>query len=344
MVRPASIICQYLPREYPDSDAGLQAGVLAPIRVGYALARSTEVVMSMSILVRSVRCGQRALVLALLALAGGCSNAGPGAAGRFAVELENLELRVGGTIGVYAVDTGSGRELEWRADERFAMASTFKALLAAVVLAEADAGRLSLDQRISLEGVQLVTYSPVVEQYVSRGGMTLRELCEAAVTLSDNTAANLLLEQTGGPEAFTDFLRRSGDDVTRLDRWEPELNENARGDERDTSTPRAYAMSLNRVLFSDVLSDASRAELENWLVANRTGDARVRAGLPSGWRVGDKTGTGANAAVNDVAVFWPPERSPVVIAIFMSWSDEEITTLSAVHAYIAALAAELLIE
>ena len=98
------------------------------------------------------------------------------------------------------------------------------------------------------------------------------------------------------------------------------------------------------LLFSDVLSDASRAELENWLVANRTGDARVRAGLPSGWRVGDKTGTGANAAVNDVAVFWPPERSPVVIAIFMSWSDEEITTLSAVHAYIAALAAELLIE
>jgi len=300
--------------------------------------------MSLSIPVWRERCSRHVPVLALLALAAGCADAGPDAAERFAAELEALEQRVGGTIGVYAVDTGSGRELAWRADERYAMASTFKALLAAAVLAEVDAGRLSLDQQISLEGVQLVTYSPVVEQYQSSGTITLGELCEAAVTLSDNTAANLLLEQTGGPEGLTDFLRRSGDGVTRLDRWEPELNENARDDERDTSTPRAFATTLNRMLFADVLSEASRAELQAWLVANRTGDTRVRAGLPSGWRVGDKTGTGANAAVNDVAVFWPPEREPILLAIFTSWSTEDVATLSAAHAYIAALAAELLYE
>ena len=283
-------------------------------------------------------------IVATFVLLAGCTGPAADPAAQFAAELEGLELRIGGTIGVYAVDTGSGRELAWRADERFAMASTFKAMLAAAVLAEVDAGRLSLDERISLEGVQLVTYSPVVEQYVSSGGITLGELCEAAVTLSDNTAANLLLEQTGGPEALTGFLRRSGDDYTRLDRWEPDLNENARGDERDTSTPRAYATSLYRMLFADVLGETSRGELENWLVANRTGDSRIRAGLPASWRVGDKTGTGSNGAVNHVAVFWPPERGPILLAIFMSWSDEEVATLSAAHAYIAALAAELLVD
>jgi len=276
------------------------------------------------------------------ALLAGCTGPEPDMAAQFGAELATLEQRVGGTIGAYALDTGSGRELSWRADERFSMASTFKSLLAAATLAEVDAGQLGLDQAVSLESVELVSYSPIVEQYVEGGSITIGELCEAAVTLSDNTAANLLLEQIGGPDALTDFLRRSGDEVTRLDRWEPELNENAPGDERDTSTPRAFAVSLNRLLFGDVLSEASRVQLQNWLVANRTGDSRVRAGLPVGWRVGDKTGTGSNGAVNDVAVFWPPDREPIVLAIFTSWSTEDVPTLSAAHAYIAALAAELL--
>ncbi|MDH4108189.1 MAG: class A beta-lactamase [Gammaproteobacteria bacterium] len=273
-------------------------------------------------------------------LLAGCVDPASEARETFAAELGALEQEVGGTIGVYALDTGSGRELAWRADERFSMASTFKALLAAAALAEVDADRLGLDEPLELAGVPLVTYSPVVEKYLESGSITIAELCEAAVTLSDNTAANLLLGRVGGPEGLTAFLRRHGDGVTRLDRWEPELNENAAGDERDTTTPRAFAKSLERMLFTDVLSETSRRRLADWLVANKTGDGRLRAGLPDGWRVGDKTGTGANAAVNDVGVAWPPGRAPILIAVYMSWSDAEVATLNAMHAEIAALVAE----
>jgi len=257
----------------------------------------------------------------------------------FADSIFALEQRTGGSIGVYALDTATGNELAYRADERFAMASTFKPLLVAAVLAQVDNGQLNLADTVSLQGVTIQPYSPVVGELVEDAAMSLSDLSDAAVTLGDNTAANMLLEIIGGPEALTQFLRQGGDDITRLDRYEVELNENARGDERDTTTPRAVAESLRRLLFSEELSEDSRKRLQDWMVASTTGTRRLRAGLPSTWRVGDKTGTGMNGAVNDIAVAWPPNGQPIVLAVYMSWSDVDVATLSGLHAEIAALVA-----
>ncbi len=163
----------------------------------------------------------------------------------------------------------------------------------------------------------LVTYSPVTEKHTA-DGMTLAELCDAAITLSDNTAGNLLLAALGGPAGITAFARTLGDTVTRLDRIETELNEARPGDPRDTTTPAAMTANLRALLLGDALSAASRAQLTAWLVANKTGDTRLRAGLPAGWRVGDKTGAGANGTNNDVGVFWPPGRAPIVVSAYLT--------------------------
>lgn len=278
------------------------------------------------------------------ALAGaGFARADGGAAQRaFADGLNELELRSGGMIGAYVLDTGTGREFVHRADERFAMASTFKPLLVAAVLAEVDAGELDLEDAYPVAGVEIQPYSPVVGDLVAGTAISLADLCAAAITLGDNTATNMLLEQVGGPAGLTTFLRRHGDEVTRLDRYEIELNANERGDERDTTTPRAMATALSRVLFDGVLTEASAKRLQGWLVDSRTGAARLRAGLPGQWRVGDKTGTGSNGAVNNVAVAWPPGRQPVIIAVYMSWSAQDATALGALHPEIARLVVKTL--
>lgn len=259
---------------------------------------------------------------------------------RFADAIAALEQRVGGRIGVYALDTESGRELAYRANERFATASTFKPLLVAAVLAAVDAGRLDLGTPVGLDGVEIQPYSPVIGELEPGATPSLGSLCEATVTLGDNTSTNVLLDLVGGPRALTAFLRRHGDEVTRLDRYEVELNANAPGDERDTTTPRAMVASTLRVLRSDILDNDSRQRLQDWFVGSRTGFERLRAGLPGAWRVGDKTGTGMNGAVNDVAVAWPPGRKPIAIAVYMSGSREETSTLSAAHPQIARLVAE----
>jgi len=258
----------------------------------------------------------------------------------FADLMLTLEQELGGTIGVFAMDTTTGSELAYRADERFAMASTFKPLLVAAVLAQVDAGTLNLEERYGIEGVEMQSYAPVVGKLGADETISLSELCAAIITLSDNTATNMLLELIGGPEALTRFLRQSGDDVTRLDRNEGALNSNIKGDERDTSTPRAMTHSVYRLLNSDTLSSASKRRITEWLIASETGYSRLRAGLPPGWTVGDKTGMGANGAANNVAVAWPPGRKPVVMTVFMSWSDSDVDTLNAAHARIAARIAE----
>lgn len=262
----------------------------------------------------------------------------------FDTDLAGMEQAVGGKIGVYALDTATGRTLSWRADERFAFASTFKPLLVAAVLSGVDAGRLSLDTTYDLAGVTVQPYSPVVDELAPGDSLTLAELCDAAITLGDNTVTNVLLDTIGGPEALTAFLRTHGDSTTRLDRYETDLNENAPGDPRDTTTPRAMVHSLQTFLFSDVLSPASRQHLQDWLVASRTGGARLRAGLPDSWRVGDKTGTGGNGAVNNVAVAWPPGREPLIVSVYMSGSEEDTTTLNALHPRIAAAVVAHLVD
>ena len=275
-----------------------------------------------------------------LLLFAACSATGQEEPGDFVSRVRGLERELDGSIGVFAIDTGSGKELAYRADERYAMTSTFKPLLVAAVLARVDAGTLSLDKEYGIDGVGMQTYSPVVGKLGNGETISLKTLCVAVITLSDNTATNMLLELIGGPVALTGFLRLSGDETTRLDRFETALNTNIRGDRRDTSTPRAMTHSIVRLLTSEVLSNSSKQLLADWLIASKTGYSRIRAGLPEGWTVGDKTGMGMNGAANNVAIAWPKGRAPIVITVFMSWSDKEVPELDAAHAEIAAAIAE----
>jgi beta-lactamase class A len=251
-----------------------------------------------------------------------------------------IEKRLGGRVGVMALDTGSGETIGHRADERFAMCSTFKWALAACVLARVDRGELALDRAVHYEDDDLLEYAPVAHENFDRdteaGSLTLEELCAAAVSISDNTAANLLLDLVGGPAGLTRFLRRHGDEVTRLDRNEPSLNTNLPGDPRDTTTPRAMADTMTTLLLGDALSPESRNRLTRWLIDTKTGLARLRGGLPTDWVAGDKTGTGVNGAATDVAIVWPPDRKPILIAAYLSDSSALPDALNAAHRKIAA--------
>lgn len=232
-----------------------------------------------------------------------------------------IEVRCGGRLGVGILDTQSGRTAGYRGDERFPMCSTHKALSAAAVLAQVDRGKDRLDRRVHFSAGQVLPYSPVTKAHAGNEGLTLAAICEAAVTLSDNTAANLMLDAIGGPAGFTAYLRGLGDVSTRLDRTEPTLNEALPGDPRDTTSPLAMAADLNRLVLGDALSAASREQLAAWLIAGKTGDARLRAGLPQDWRVGEKTGTGDHGTANDVGILWPPQRRPMIVTAFITGSN-----------------------
>jgi beta-lactamase class A len=255
--------------------------------------------------------------------------------------LAELERRWGGRLGVAILDTGSGQMLSHRGDQRFAMCSTFKCLAAAFVLARVDAGTESLSRRITYGKEQLVPYSPATERHAGKDGMTLAQLCEAAITLSDNTAANLMLDSFGGPPGLTEWLRTLDDLVTRLDRREPQLNENKPGDLRDTTTPISMLYTLKNIVLGKALSEAARGQLIAWLVANTTGDKKLRAGLSKDWRVADKTGSGANNASNDIAVIWPPQRAPIIVTTFYSEGGGSEDERSAVIADVGRLVATL---
>ncbi len=249
--------------------------------------------------------------------------------------LAALERRYGGRLGVAALDLGSGVRVEQRANERFAMCSTFKLLAVGVVLTRVDRLEEQLDRRVVFGKEALVTYSPATEKRVGAPGMTVAELCEAALTLSDNTAGNLLLASFGGPPALTEFARSLDDAVTRLDRIETELNEATPGDPRDTTTPRAMLEHVQRLVLGEALSPESCSQLTSWLIANRTGDDRLRAGLPKDWRVGDKTGAGNHGATNDVAVAWPPGRAPLLMSVYYAESSATPEQRNAVIADVA---------
>lgn len=254
-----------------------------------------------------------------------------------------IEARIGGRVGVYALNTADGAVLGHRENERFAMCSTFKWLLAAGVLYNAARGGPQLGDPVRFNERDVVTYSPRVEANLARGVMSVEELCEATVTISDNAAANLLLVGMMGTEGFTRFVRGIGDSVTRLDRLEPALNENSPGDERDTTTPSAMAHTMRRLLAEDAhLSAAAREKLIGWMVESPTGRQRLRAGLPADWRAGDKTGTwtGEHNATNDVMIAWPPGRAPILIACYLSHSTVPMAQRNAAHAEIGAIVAE----
>ena len=237
-------------------------------------------------------------------------------------DLARLEASSGGRLGLHMLDTATGFEAGWRSQERFPMCSTFKTLLAAHVLHEAQNGGPQLQRLYQFQRTDLVPWSPVTEKHAGAdAGMTLQQLCEAAVVISDNTAANLLLKATGGPQALTAWLRQMGDHQTRLDRFEPELNTAMAGDERDTTTPAAMLGSLQKLLVGPVLGEAQRNLLLQWLQASRTGDKRLRAGMPAEWKAGGKTGSGENGTANDSLIVWPtPQARPLLVAAFLTGS------------------------
>lgn len=233
--------------------------------------------------------------------------------------FREIEAAHGGRLGVSVLDMATGLRASYRGGERFPMASTFKALLAGAVLARVDAGAERLDRVIRFTRDDLVTWSPVTEPQAGGAGMTVQALCEATTAISDNTAANLLLESMGGPTGFTATLRRLGDGATRLDRRETALNEALPGDERDTSTPDAMRDTLAAMTLGTALSAPSRAHLTRWMFANRVGDARLRAGVPQGWRVADRTGTAAYRTSNVIGVMFPAgDRPPLVVTALLT--------------------------
>lgn len=254
-----------------------------------------------------------------------------------AAQIAAVEASLGGRIGVAALETGSGRRIDHRGGERFAMCSTFKWLLAATVLSRAEEGTLALAQRIAYTARDLPSHSPVTGAHL-RDGMDIEALCAAVVEESDNGAANLLLRTIGGPASVTAYARSIGDSLTRLDRTELALNENRPGDPRDTTTPAAMVADLQNVLLGTELKLSSRERLIAWMKNCQTGLDRLRAGLPRDWIVADKTGTGtgsgAMAAANDVAIAWPPGRPPILIASYISGSPAPLAEQSAAHARI----------
>jgi beta-lactamase class A len=230
--------------------------------------------------------------------------------------LSAYERACGGRIGVYARNLKSGAVLAWRADERFVMCSTFKASLAALVLARVDRREDRLDALVRYGPADLQPYAPVAKAGLAKGALSVGELCKGAVELSDNTCANLLLARVGGPAALTAFWRACGDRISRLDHNEPLLNRSPPGDPHDTTTPKAMAENVRRFLLGDVLAPGSRAQLTDWMVRCQTGANRLRAGLPAGWRIGDKTGNNGADAAGDIAIAWPRPDAAIVMAVY----------------------------
>ena len=253
-------------------------------------------------------------------------------------KLAMLERRHGGRLGVAILDTGSGRREGHRDDERFLMCSTFKMLLVAGVLQRVDRNEEKLDRRIVFGKDVLLDYAPVTKQHAGPPGMTVAALCEAAITLSDNTAANLLLKQIGGPQAVTTYARSLGDEFTLLDRYEPALNP------IDTTTPKSMLDDMRQVLLGDRLSPSSREMLIRWMVACRTGLQSLRAGMPGDWRVGDKTGQwdgNGSGANNDIAIIWPPNRKPLLVTAYYMNHGMDPSTRKAVLADVGRIVASI---
>jgi beta-lactamase class A len=237
-------------------------------------------------------------------------------------QLKKLEQEFGGRLGVFAVNTANDALLRYHARERFPFCSTFKVMAAAAILARNAQVEGLMQQRLKYRKSDLADYSPITEKHIA-DGMTVAELCAAAIRYSDNTAANLLIRKLGGPKIVTAFARSIGDTEFRLDRWETDLNTAIPGDARDTSTPEAMGRSLQRLVLGNALVPHHREILQDWLCGNTTGASRIKAGIPADWIIGDKTGTGQYGTANDIAVLWPPRRDPVVVAIYTTQHQDD---------------------
>jgi beta-lactamase class A len=246
--------------------------------------------------------------------------------------LHALETRHGGRLGVCAVEPHSGRRLAYRAEERFPMCSTHKLLTVAAVLHMRDQGLVKLDERIAYGEADLLGYAPITRKNVAQGSMTLGALCAAAIDWSDNTAENLLLKTIGGPRGWTAYARSIGDTVSRLDRNEPSLNSAIPGDPRDTTTPAAMTDDLGAVLLGGALSGPTRRQLTEWLLDSQIDGTLLHAGLPAGWSIGDKSGSGDQGTRNDIGIVFPPKASPILVAVYYTGSTVPLASREAVIA------------
>lgn len=237
-------------------------------------------------------------------------------------KLAALEASSGGRLGVTAINTANNTRIEYRGDERFPFCSTFKVMGVAAVLKQSMTNKNLLQDRITYTAGDVVTYSPVTEKYID-SGMTVSELCAAAMTHTDNTAINLLMKKIGGLDVVNAFARSIGDSTFRLDRWEPNLNTAIPNDSRDTTTPAAMAGSLQKLTLGNALAAPQRGQLQTWLKDNTTGNARIRAGVPKGWLVGDKTGSGDYGTTNDVGIIWPSNCQPIVLAVYFTQPQQD---------------------
>jgi beta-lactamase class A len=253
--------------------------------------------------------------------------------------LEAYERSSGGKVGVYAENISTGAKLTWRASERFVMCSTFKASLAALVLKRVDDGRDALDQMIPYGVADIQEYAPVAKDNLAKGALSVADMCKAAVELSDNTCANLLLARVGGPAALTAFWRLIGDEVSRLDHDEPLLNRTPMGQPEDTSTPAAMAGNLRRTVLGDVLSRPSRERFTGWMLNCQTGDDRLRAGLPKSWQIGNKTGNNGKDAAGDIGVVWPPSGGPLLVCVYTRGGAPTVAELRTVFTDVGRLVA-----
>jgi beta-lactamase class A len=248
--------------------------------------------------------------------------AGGGADTPTTAAFAKLEATYGGRLGVFALNTANGAQVGYRASERFPFCSTFKVILAGAILKQSEQNSGLLQRCIKYTQKEVVHYSPISSKHVD-DGMTIEALCRAALQYSDNTAANMLIAQAGGPAALTAFAQSIGVTEFRLDRWETELNTAIPGDLRDTATPEAMAHALQILTLADALPAPQREQLQSWMRGNTTGAHRIAAGVPAGWQVGDKTGTGDYGTANDLAIIWPPSHKPLLVAVYSTQRDPD---------------------
>jgi beta-lactamase class A len=257
----------------------------------------------------------------------------------FQKKIAAIEAKLDGRVGLAMLNLHSGEKWGYKSDERFPFSSTFKVQLCGAILVKVDTGDEALDRQIVFGKSEIVSWSPVTENRVQTG-MSVGELCEATMTMSDNTAANLLLKTVGGPQGLTLFLREIGDTTTQLDRWETKLNEGVPGDLRDTTTPTAALSTLEKLLFGRILSKSSRKQLADWMIGDKVADDLFRASLPEGWKIGDKSGAGGYGSRSIIAVIWPPGKGPVLATVYITESEADFPTRNRTIAEIGAVIVE----
>ena len=249
--------------------------------------------------------------------------------------IKQQEQLIGGRLGAYIVDTETGKTWQYRADERFPLMSTFKTFACAAMLQQSAGGKLNPETRVAFDEQDLIVWSPITKDRTGGDGMSLNEFCAATLSMSDNTAANMILEAIGGPQALTDYFQNIGDDTSRLDRIEPFLNEAKPGDERDTTTPKAVAGSLQNLLTGTALPDTDRKQLTDWMKGHKLGDQLFRKHLPEGWRIAERTGAGGNGSRGYTAIIWPTDKKPIAVAIYMTETNATMQERNAVIAEIS---------